>query len=60
MAADFLLGKGRRSHIFSQILNKTRNYTTYTDEELRPVQYFPSHISHGNFPVAIAVIIVNF
>lgn len=48
--ADFLLGKGR-SHNFGQILNKTRKYTTYTDEELSPVQSLPSDISHGNFPI---------
>lgn len=57
--ADFLLGKGR-SHIFCQILNKTRKYTMYIDEELWPVQSFASHISRGNFPIAaLAVIIFN-
>lgn len=60
LGADFLLGKGR-SHMFCQILNKTRKYTTYTDEELRPVQSSPSHICHGNFSIAtIAVISFNF
>lgn len=36
-----------RSHIFCQTLNKTRKYTVYRGEALRPDQFFPSQISHG-------------